>query len=934
MKNVFKILDPKIQRLIRRRFNKPTEVQKLVIPDILRGKNVLVMAGTGLGKTEAAMLPLFHRLVEKEHKPFSILYINPLRSLSRDLLDRLFWWADKLDLEVALRHGDTTQKERVYQREVPSHLLITTPETLQAILTGKTLKKHLSNVKYVIIDEIHELVGNKRGIQLSIGLERLKELAGDFQRIGLSATIGSPEKVAKFLGKDVKIIEAGGAKEYEIKVEFPKTSSKIPTENLFIGEETAARLMRIYDLIQKHESVLTFTNTRQMSEVLSSRLRNIDKELKQTVHHGSLSKEVRIKSENDFKKQHLKSLICTSSLELGIDIGSIDLVIQYMSPRQATKLIQRVGRSGHRIGEKSKGIVLSGDEDVFEAAVIAKHAEEHKLEQVKIHDMALDVLANQMLGIAMDEYNVSGEKMFNIIKRAYPYRKLKKKTFLDVLKFLGKIRLLWLTPIYDKEKIIDYKIRRSRKGLQSYFENLSTIPDTSQYRVISIVEDEPVGLLDEAFVAEHGESGNKFICSGRAWKILDVEERKVYVEPIDDIESAIPSWEGELMPVPFSVAQDVGRLRRFVSENLKNRNILRKLREEYPIDENSALEIKNLIKKQKRKHVVPDEKTFLIESYKDFVILHSCCGTLVNNTIGKYIAAEITNRTGVSVNIKNDPYRIMFQTLSKAKDVKNILESAEDIKKVLELTLERSSLFKWRFLHVAKRMGIISRKAKYNRVNINRILSQYIGSPAYEETMREIFLEKMDVKTTEEIIDKIRQGEIKIVVQKGLSPLGENGLVQQFSEVMKPRRPEKEIFNAFKKRLMHTSVRLVCTNCGDYSVAKAIKNMEEHPTCPKCKSGMIGVFSKYKKKPLEILKKHKAKKQLTKDEKKELENIKRSASLMITYGKRYAMTQAGRGVGVEIAARILAQLPKDEETLLKLIFKAEKDFLRTKRYWK
>ncbi|MEM7819805.1 MAG: DEAD/DEAH box helicase [Candidatus Aenigmatarchaeota archaeon] len=929
---VFNLFSERLQELIKQKgFLEPTLPQKLGIPEIIAGKNVLIIAPTGVGKTEASILALFDKIFIEKNKPISLLYITPLRSLNRDLLDRLCWWADKLDLDISVRHGDTSQKERNVQRELPPHVLITTPETLGAILPGKKMREHLKNIKYVIIDEIHELIESKRGVQLSVLLERLKEIAGDFQRIGLSATIGSPELVANFLGNNVKIIHAETEKKYDIRIEFPQPTihDKTIADDLFIGVETTARLRKLYELIQSHKSVLVFTNTRETAEVLSSRLRQLDKELKQDVHHGSLSKERRIRSEQKFKLQDLKSLIATSSLELGIDIGSIDLVIQYLSPRQVTKLIQRVGRGGHRVGEISKGIILSGDEDLFESSIIARCAIDRLLEPIKIHETALDVLAMQIIGLSLEEYEINSNKIYSIIKNAYPYHNLEKNEFIEILKFLESLHLIWLNQKNDF-----YEIKRGKKSWKYYFENLSTIPDTKQYKIISVIENEPIGNLDEEFIAEHGMIGNKFICSGRAWRIIQIIGNKVMVEPIEDIESAIPAWEGELIPVPFDIAQYVGRLRRFISENIDDKNIIQKLKEKYNIDTNSAKGMIEIIKKQKDRHIVPDDKTFLIENYKDFIILHSCCGSLVNDTIGKYIAACITAETGVAVNIKTDPYRIMIQTVAKPEEIKKILENAKNLEDVLTTSLERSTLFKHRFIQVAKRFGIISKSAQYDKININKIISIYTGTPAYKETLREIFLEKMDIEKSKEIIEKIRSGNIKIKIQEGLSILGELGLTQQFSEVLKPKMPEKEIFEAFKRRLLSTRVRLLCVNCGEYNIIKPVREIEEQPECPKCSSRLIAILRKSQINAVNIVKKKLKKKELTKDEIKEFQSIRRSADLTIVYGKRAALVMAGHGIGPQTAARILSCLHPTKEKLLKDIFAAEKEFLRTKPYWK
>ncbi len=931
--SVFELLTPKLKNLAKQRFEEPTVVQEKVFKKVLDEENVLVIAPTGIGKTEACMLPLFNKLIEKKHKPISILYITPMRSLNRDMMGRLYWWCEKLDLEIAVRHGDTSQNERSAQREMPPHLLVTTPETLGAILPGKVMREHLKNVKYVVVDEIHELVESKRGTQLAVILERLEKLSGPFQRIGLSATVGSPEKVANFLSKKTKIVVAEARKKYDLKVELPKpteTDRQI-ADQLFVGETTTARLHRVRELINEHQSVLTFTNTRETAEVISSRFRAIDKELKQEVHHGSLSKESRIKSEKDFKEQKLKALICTSSLELGIDIGSIDFVIQYLSPRQVSRLIQRIGRAGHGVGKVSSGVLLTDEEDCFESAVIARKTLNKELEKIKIHEMALDVLAQQIVGFCLEEYEITANDIFETIAKAYPYRSLKTDKFYEIVKFLGQLRLLWVDPVYKKDtlEIIDYKLRRSKKGWQYYYENLSTIADVRKIRIISMVEGEPIGYLDESFAAEHGEPGKTFVCNGRAWQVVQYNEDKMIVEPVDDIESAIPAWEGELIPVPFEIAQEVGQIRK----QINSVNAVQ-LTEKYPIDMNSAESMISLIKEQSKKHIVPDNENLLIESYKDFVILHCPFGTLVNNTIGKYIASMISQETGISVNLKSDPYRIIFQTMTKPEAIKKVLENSSNIKEVLEASIEGSSIYNYRFLQIAKRFGVISRSARFDKVGISRIVQQYTGTPIHEETIREIFLDKMDLTATEEILEKIKKGEIKINIQPGLSKLGENGLVKQFSEIMKPKRPEGEIFEAFKRRLMHTRLRLVCTSCADYTITKEVKDIEETLTCPKCGSGMIGVYSKFKKHPLDTLKKAKSGKDLTEDEQKELKTIKRSASLMITYGRTYAIVQAGRGIGPETAARVLSKIPKDEEHLFKLIYEAEKEFTRTRIYWK
>jgi ATP-dependent Lhr-like helicase len=534
--------------------------------------------------------------------------------------------------------------------------------------------------------------------------------------------------------------------------------------------------------------------------------------------------------------------------------------------------------------------------------------------------MALDVFATQIVGMCLEKYDITSTEIFDTLKTAYPYRDMTKDQFIEILKFLGSLRLIWLNPINN-----EYALRRSRKSWEYYYGNLSTIPDTRQMKIISIVQNEPIGSLDEAFIAEHGETGSTFVCKGMAWKVLRSENDKVFVEPVIDIESAIPAWEGELIPVPYAVAEEVGSLRQ-----LAHKNSIEKIKSLYKIDKNSIDEMLDIARKNA---FVPDSKNFLLETHKDFIILHSCSGTMINDTIGRYVSAVLTAETGVAVNMKTDPYRIIFQCKSSSTDVKRILEHADKLKETIELSIERSSLFKYRFLHVAKRFGIIARTARLDKIGINRIITQYADTPAYRETMREVLVDKMDIEGAQNIIEKIKKREIKISVSDKLSYFGELGLERQFSEVMKPRLPEGEIFEAFKRRLLATNVRLLCTNCANFTMLAQVNGIDEQPRCPKCKSGFIAICSKHKN-PINLLKKKKEKKSIDKSEQKEIDELKRSASLVITYGKKYVIVQAGHGIGVETAARVLSRLPKDDEQLFRYIFEAEKIYARTRQYWR
>ncbi len=943
---VWKLFSKELQEVIKERgFVKPTSIQEKGIPPIVKGKNTLLIAPTGIGKTESVLFPVFDEFVKERErrKPISILYITPLKSLNRDLLKRIMWWAEKLNFEVSVRHGDTSQYERSMQAANPADMFITTPETLQAILVGKRMRSHLTNVRWIVVDEIHELVGNKRGVQLSIALERLKEVVREkdnIQIVGLSATIGSPGEVARFLtaGKPCEIVNTFEKGKIEVSVESPKPENQDSeiSEKVFVGRETSARLRRIEELIKNNKSVLSFTNTREFSEVLSSRLRMLNKTLPIETHHSSLSKEVRIDAEERFKQEKLKSLVCTSSLELGIDIGSINLVLQYMSPRQVAKLLQRVGRSGHRISEISNGIIISTDpDDAFEAGVIAKLGMENRIEPTEIYPKSLDVLGHQIVGLSLEEYKIPLDRAYEIVKRAYPFRDLKKEEFRKVAELMQKLGYIWVGSKFD-----DYiPLRRRKNAWLYYYQNLSTIPDVKNYRIIDVVTNKPVGTLDAEFISLHGRPGTSFIVKGQAWRIIDVREKSIVVEPEENIRAAIPAWEGELIPVPFEVAQEVGKLRKKIADMTKKgdkkERIIGTLISEYPITRDVADKMLKTIQKQAKYGFVPDHENILMEYWEDYVVIHSPFGSLVNETIGRILSTMLTNKLG-SVGLQTDPYRIIIKLPGyQYRDVLDTFQNIDPgtVRGILEITLPGGELFTWRFIHVAQRFGMIGRHADYGKAYIRKIIEVYLKLPPYLETFNEIFQEKLDIDKSREVLKAIKAGKIKIHFRPGLSPIGEHGLSKRY-EIVAPGRPEKEIFEAFEKRLLSTKLGLICMNCGELLFSSSIGNLAGTLMCRECSAKLIAyVPYAYVGEAERLVRKHLKGEKLTKEETKHVNEMNDSASLILAHGKDAILTLAGRGVGVKTAARILRKGVTGKD-LLREILEAEKQFARTKRFWK
>lgn len=925
MASSFSLLNEDIRKLAQERFKEITPIQEKAIPEILSGNNVLIIAPTGVGKTEAALLPVFHRFLKQKHRDgIGILYLTPLKSLNRDMLSRIEWWGEKLGLKIAVRHGDTAQYERQKQMKSPPQLLICTPETLGAILTAPKMGKHLENVKYVIIDEVHELVEDKRGVQLTIALERLAERSPAFQRIGLSATVGEPEKVAEFF-KLNSIVRADVARKMALSVECPKLEAEDLelSEKLLLSPEVVARLRRLKQLVDEHKSVLTFVNTRQTAELLSSRFATLDKEHKIAVHHSSLSKDTRVIAEKKFKDGTIKGLIATSSLELGIDIGLIDLVVQYISPRQVSRLVQRVGRSGHAIDRLPRGIILSTEpEDLLEAGVICKNALEGRLEEVKAFDKPFDVLAHQLVGLTLDFGRISIDKAFEIVRRAPPYKNLTMDELLSVLVQLARERIIWL----EKEEFGKKKL-----SFLYYYSNLSMIPDEAKYFVLDATTRKNVGVLDESFVANNLEPNSIFITRGTPWRVLDVSARDVVVEPAEDISGAIPAWEGEQIPVPFEVAQGVARLRKEIAAGKANLK-------EYCLDDQAVKVIQKSVKDQE-KFFIPDDKAIVMETVDQFAVVYSPFGSLVNETLGKLLSILLTSFLGETVAMKSDPYRIIFEfaTAPRPDLIQTFLleTKPEAIMKILETSLLRTPLFRYKFIHVARRFGLLEKRVDYQKVSVRKVIEAMLDSPIYTETFNEILKEKFDLEKTKEVLSRIQSKEVTLLLYKGkTSPMTSEAMQKIFSvpELISPARPEAEILELMKKRIDEKMAKLICMYCGNIFYER-IKALPDKLKCPRCASSVI-TYAKADEDLSALFEKRGAGKKLTDEEKKQLKEYEQIASLVNAYGKKAIIVLSGRGIGAETATRILGRMRKTERELLKDMLDAQKTFIKTKRYWK
>lgn len=908
-------LDPRLlETLSELGISQFTEPQQRSIPLIAKGRNVLLVAPTGIGKTEAALLPIMDKILRERPAKIHALYITPLRALNRDMLRRMEFFGEKLGIDVAVRHGDTSQRERARQSRNPPEILITTPETFQIMFTGRRLREHLMNVESVVVDEIHDLADNERGYQLSIGLERLVHLAGkEHQRIGLSATVGSPEEVGRFLvgtDRDVEIVRVSVPKDMKISVEHPEWADEDEKscEELRLSKEHAPALRRSRELVRSHTSTLFFVNTRDTAEFLASRFAVFDPDLDIGVHHGSLSKEIRIQAEDRFKQQEMKGLICTSSLELGIDVGSADYVIQYSSPRQVTRLIQRIGRSGHGVGEVSDGRIIAVDPDDFaEASVIARKALNEELEEVRIRENDMAVLANQIIAFSMTLPRCGVDEAYEVVRRAYPYRNLNRNDFLALLEQLRELRKIWLRDGY---------FGRSRESLVYFYENISMIPDVKTYRVKDIATRRTIGTLDEWFVVEHAKLGTNFVMRGKTWRFVDFKDGNLMVEPIAEI-GDVPSWLGEDIPVPFKVAQEVGKLRKTVDFN------------GYPANKWGIKRFREYIEKQSPAPI-PSDDVVTIDVGDKSIIINACFGSRVNETLGQLISSLLTARLSEEVQLKTDPYRIMLGLPLRIdpERVKKILfpQDTSGLRPLLRLLVKNSARFRWIFVHTAKKFGAIRRDVDWETISVSRIMRAFEGTPLMHEAVEKVLWDRMDIERTIDVMERIREGRIRVLITE-ISPIGLAGL-KWSRGFLAPGLVDLESLRALKRRIEGMPVLLLCLNCKK-SRRSRVGSVGDRVVCPLCGGVMIAALHTSQREKEELLKKER----ISKEERREIRRIYTNANLVMTYGKRAILALMARGIGPTTAARILRKAHSDENSFLKDILEAEVTYARTKRFW-
>ena len=895
-------------------FENLTEIQKQAIPKILEEKNCLIIAPTGSGKTECATIPVFSKIKNRKiPNKIKALYITPLRALNRDVFKRIIRYAENEELKIEIRHGDTSQSNRKRIADNPPDILITTPETLVNLLSQKKHLDALSDLEWIIVDEVHELLASERGSQLCLSLERLQiKTKNEIHRIGLSATVGNPEDAGRFLvgtERKFELIHDTSLRNYDVDVVFVDG----------IMDDVATKIIEYVKKEQITSPVLLFTNSRGESERLSSILKQKTL-LNVELHHGSLSRQVREETEDILREGKSGIVVCTSSLELGLDIGSVELVIHYGSPRQVSKFMQRIGRSKHSKGDSARGLIITENpDDEFEIQAIIERIKEGSIEEQKIHYGSLDVLAHHLVGLSMQVGNVPIESALKLTKRAYPFQHITLEEFFDVLELLALRELI----IFNEDKT-EYKKNSAFFSTKYHFQNLSTIPDILKFKVVDTIENKFIGTLDQRFVGDL-DKDEIFVLRGSQWRILNIDEKsfKVNVLPIrSSQEIPVPKWEGVNIPVDFKTANKVGNFRTKVR--------------------NGSIKMANDIITSLDFGKIPDEKTIVIESHrlpqKSVVILHSCFGTKVNSTLKIILETLLDASLATKVKSSSDAYRILLSVESRftKKHITDVLTSDFDINEIMSVALKGKNDVTWKTFCVGKKFGFYDRNDVYVKNEIRYDFERNIDTPLVKEAFRELFHEKFDLEGTQKIIQMIKTNAIEIewIDVDKFSKLAEPVLDQTVMSYTNPANIDKEMLKKVRKRLLETKQRLICARCGLWQ--QVMTPSETHPLrCKYCKGQQITCTYEYDHDLVKIIQKKHQGKKLTPDEKKNFQKAWKVSSLLTTFGKTAQIVMAAYGVGPDTAARILKnRLEDDDDYLIKQIIIAEKTYTLTRGFWK
>ena len=769
------VFSPETRAWFEREFKAPTPAQAKGWPAIASGKNTLIQAPTGSGKTLAAFLYAIDKLTPTPNSGLRVLYVSPLKALNYDVERNLRGPLAGLQsqLRVAVRTGDTSQKERqAILRDAPD-ILITTPESLFLMLTSQA-RDMLRTVETVIVDEVHAVAGTKRGAHLAVSLERLERLTGGFQRVGLSATQRPLEEIGRFVagGRPIELVDAGVAKALDLQVVVPLEDMREPTEQSSIWPSIYPAML---ELVREHRSTIVFVNNRRLAERLALRLNELAEEEVARAHHGSLAREQRVVIEEDLKAGRIPCLVATSSLELGIDMGAVDLVIQVESPKSVARGLQRIGRAGHTLDAVSKGRIFPKFRaDLLESAVVLQRMLAGAIEETQIPRNPLDVLAQQIVAICADEEIEVGE-LHALVRGAYPFADLSLAQLENVLDMLAgrypsdefaelRPRIVW-----DRTA----GVIRGREGARRLaVTNAGTIPDRGLFGVFITDGGGRVGELDEEMVYE-ARAGQVIVLGASSWRIDEITRDRVLVSPAPGVPGAVPFWKGEGVGRPYELGAAIGKF---------SRELLAKSDPTVEgLDDRAAWNLIEFLREQERATgVVPSDRTIVVERFRDEIGDWRICiltpfGGRVHAPWAMAVAAKLRESLGVDVQSiwSDDGIAFHLPESDTPPATDQLLLAPEELDELVIAEVGQSALFGARFRENAARALLIPRRRPGERTplwqqrlkaqNLLQVARKYASFPIVLETYRECLQDVFDLPALKKLLHGLQTREIDLV---------------------------------------------------------------------------------------------------------------------------------------------------------------------------
>ena len=783
-KNQFKVeeelpfLDDIVSEWFNNKYSDLSEPQKKAIPLIHSKQNVLVSSPTGTGKTLTGFLSIINELFQKARKgeledKIYCVYISPLKALANDInknlnepLNEIYELARQRglkipEIKVAVRSGDTAQNERNKMLKKPPHIIITTPESFSLAITATKFKEKFTGVEYVIVDEIHEVSSTKRGSLLSLNLERLENLSPGFVRIGLSATQAPLDLIGTYLcgyhgdkNRNFDIIEVSTNKYLDLSIITPVKDLTL------VSYEVANEKMYdiLVDMVNSHKTTLIFTNTRSSTEHVAMRLKargieNIE------AHHSSLGKQTRIEVENRLKDGDLKCVITSTSLELGIDIGYIDLVIQIGSPKSVSRALQRIGRSGHGVRDLSLGRFIVFDlDDLMECAVMTKAAYDHEIDRVTVPVNPLDVLSQGIISMSLEK-TWGVDEAYSVIRNSYAFHTLEYEDYIATLNYLsGRIEgnTLFSKIWYDED---ENKFGKKASTRMIYFMNVGTIPEEANYNVVN-EKGRMLGQLSDKFV-ERLKNGDIFVLGAKTYMFLKVSRNNITVKTATGMKPTVPSWTGELLPRSYDLGILIGEFRKELFRRIKNGEETENwLMENYRVDSFGARSLISYVKAQ-GEFAIPTQDSLLVEGYIDgdlySIIFHIPLGRRVNDALSRAYGLAVSNKYGLNtrISVNDNGFTITLNRRVPIKDIVTLLNPS-NFRDLVDRSIINTELFKQRFRYCATRSLMVLRKYKQTDISVARqqlrsdrllrTLEAMQNFPVIKEAFNEVKYDVMDVE--------------------------------------------------------------------------------------------------------------------------------------------------------------------------------------------